>query len=222
MDTHQMYQGPIVTPVPDPTVLTTAALNKEINALKELTSTRLDNIEKSIQLSHDDLVRVPTDVQKQVGHLRELHEEKFEGIQTQLKNRDELRNEKFASVQKQFTERDAQLQATAKDVKVALDAALASADRANLKQNETFANSVAKSEISTTKAIDQIGVLIQALSNGFEAKISDIKDRLTRIEGQGEGEKTSVRTHQEAGKYLIAIVGTLIGIAGVAIAVFKH
>jgi len=62
----------------DPSALTTSQLWREIAALKELFETRLSAVERGIEVAHQDVVRVPTEVQKQVGALRDLIEVKFE------------------------------------------------------------------------------------------------------------------------------------------------
>jgi hypothetical protein len=74
----------VVKPDPDPTVLTTESLLREIDHLKELTasnfaahegklSTRIDNIEKRLDHKY---VETAADI----SHLRDLHEEKFRGL----------------------------------------------------------------------------------------------------------------------------------------------
>jgi hypothetical protein len=153
----------------DPSALSTQQLWREIAALKELVFTRLEAIEKAIKVSHDDLTRVPTDVQKQVGNLKELHEEKF------------------ASVQKQFEERDERVKQNAQDTKVAVDAALQAAKELVALQNISLAQSSAKQEASFSKQIDAQGLLIQTTEKATDDKIDDLKDRMTRIEGRGEG-----------------------------------
>lgn len=64
--------------ITDPSNLTTVQLLREIQNLKELIFARLDNIDGIIDTAHEDLVRVPTDVQKAVGNLKELHEIRFQ------------------------------------------------------------------------------------------------------------------------------------------------
>jgi len=120
--------------------------------------TRIDAMDKAQALFETNLTRVPTEVEKQVAHLKELHEEKFSSIQTQ------------------FIERDARSDQTSKDAKVAVDAALQAAKEA-----------VAKSETSTIKQIDQMTGMIQASNKGIDDKFQDVKDRLTRNEGKGAG-----------------------------------
>ena len=63
--------------IPDPTLLTTAALKHEIALLKELITTRLDSMDKAQSLFEENLSRVPTDTDKQISHLKELHDSKL-------------------------------------------------------------------------------------------------------------------------------------------------
>src|SRR6185503_2831523 len=84
-------------PIPDPTVLTTQQLQREVAALKEIIFTRLDANDKAVQLLHEDVTRVPTDTDKQIAHLKELHEEKFDSIDQQIKERDARMDREAAS-----------------------------------------------------------------------------------------------------------------------------
>lgn len=70
-------------PVPDPTSLTTDQLRREIEtlreefaksivAVKEVFAMRLDGMDMATKLLSENVHRVPTDVNTQVGHLREL------------------------------------------------------------------------------------------------------------------------------------------------------
>lgn len=169
----------------DPSALTTQQLWREIQNLKELVEARIDSIEKSIQVAHDDLVRVPTDVQKQVGNLKELIDQRFmqEGA---------LRDEKFASVQKQFDGN-----------KTAVDAALAAVKEAGNKTESAF-----------IKQIDQLVLLFNTSTKALEVQIDDLKGRLNRGEGRGEGNKEGKTTQQDAAKYAMAVVLFIIAIVG--------
>jgi hypothetical protein len=70
--------------IPDPTLLTTAALKHEIALLKELITTRLDSMDKAQSLFEENLSRVPTDTDKQISHLKELHDSKFLQLESSL------------------------------------------------------------------------------------------------------------------------------------------
>lgn len=75
--TEKTQTAAVLSALTDPTLLTTQAVALEISHLKELLETRIGAIENAIEVAHEDMVRVPTDVMKQVGTLKELHEEKF-------------------------------------------------------------------------------------------------------------------------------------------------
>lgn len=68
------------TVILDPSSLTTAQLQREISSLDHKLTQRIDGIDKAIELAHDDLVRFPTAIDKAVGTLKELHNEKFLGV----------------------------------------------------------------------------------------------------------------------------------------------
>lgn len=224
----------------DPSPLATQSLWREIANLKSLSDQRMDAIERAVDVSHQDLVRVPTEVQKAIAGLKELYESKFgvkfEAVTAQFIELEKLRNEKFASlvsqiadaaglrdekfrgVQKQFEERDTRVDQSARDTKTAVDAALAAQEKAFVKQSETFAASTAKTEESFTKQIDQLRDLGQVNTKSLDDKISELKDRFNRGEGRGEGvDKTrTIGTHNNQW----AIITTIM-VVGIALAAMQ-
>ena len=194
----------------DPSFLSTQHLWREIAALKELMFARLDAAQKAIDVAHDDLVRVPTDVQKQVGALKDLHSERFATIEEKIvaihglfKERDTLRDEKFSAVEKTFAGLGKTIEASAASSKTAVDAALQAAKEA-----------VGKSEVATTKTIDQLGLIIQSGNKATDEKIDDVKDRLTRIESRAEGGADSIKDRHAAGGFNFGLVGMIVGVLG--------
>jgi hypothetical protein len=217
-------------PVPDPTTLTTEALRRDISALeKYLTArsegyrlvieTRLDAMDRAKELLRADIDKQPDETEKRIADLRQLHEEKFSSIQTQ------------------FTERDTRAEQTAKDSKVAVDAALQAAKEAVAEQNKSNAAANSKMEQAFDKRIDQQGLLITASTAGLNDKIdqqtilinsatktaddklNDLKDRVTRIEGLNIG-VTVVKDDSRASSHLnIAIAAAVIAIIGVAVSI---
>lgn len=187
-------------PNPDPTLLTTQALLREISGLKELLDTRLESHHDIIQTIRDVVFGKPSPevLEKDLQEFRTFAAEKFDSIQLQFKERDVRNNdettnrialydEKFASIALQFRERDTRTEQSSKDSKVAVDAALQAAKEAVGEQNKSNALAIAKSEAGFTKQIDQIGLLITTTAKGTDDKIDDIKTRLTLIEGRGKG-----------------------------------
>ena len=152
-----MNKVPDIIPNPDPSSLTTAQLDKAVLGLREILEQRVHCLEEDVEHQQQATVR-------QVGHLGELVDEKFDGIKTQ------------------FKERDTRTESTARDTKVAVDAALQAAEKAVGKQNEAFAVATAKSEAATAKQIDAIGILITATNKATDDKITDMKGSISRID----------------------------------------
>lgn len=188
-DLHSGYGS---TPVPDPTVLTTAALTREIAALKEIVFTRLDGMDRAIIVFNENITRVPTEVDKQVAHLKALHDEKFKSIQVQ------------------FLERDVRAEQSSKDSKVAVDAALQAAKEA-----------VGKSEVSTVKQIDQMKEMISEGNKSLDGKVTDVKERLTRLEGKSEGRVVADTGHQMTSSFVVSVMSVLIALAALVALLYQ-
>jgi hypothetical protein len=198
-------------PVPDPTFLTTQQLIREIKTAREIIETRLDGMDKAIELLQAATDRYPALVTQTVGRLQELHEEKFRSIAVQ------------------FAERDTRTEQTSRDSKVAVDAALSAQVKSVDAQNISNSVAIAKSEAGFTKQIDQIGALIQAMGKATDDKIDDIKTRLNTIESRtnafenrstGKAEGTSTIGVIAMG--IVASAATLVSIATLAFNILRH
>lgn len=194
---HSMDQGPS-TPRPDPTVLTTRQLIREIDSVreicgkdKEIIETRLLGNDRAIELLEKEKDRIPELISNAVRQLKELHAEKF------------------ASIGTQFVERDTRTEQTSRDSKVAVDAALSAQKEAAGAQNESIMASIAKSEAAFTKQIDQQQLLIQQRTSALDDKIEDLKGRVNNNEGQTKG----------SGDAWGIIIGVVIGVGGLLIAI---
>ncbi len=195
-------------PVPDPTELTTQQLIRENIWLRELLETRLDGMDKAIELLQATADKFPARMDEKIVAAIGVHDEKFKSIGLQ------------------FQERDVRTETSKRDGKDALDAALAAQKEAAEKQAATFGLSVAKSEAATDKRIDQMSALINTTADGLEGKISDVKDRLTRIEGHDEGATGTVSAQQAHGGYIVGIIGlvaaVVFGVGALILAFVKH
>lgn len=223
--TNQPPKGNIgdLVPRPDPSLLTTRQLQREVFGLRELLETRLagvdathrfvreiietrlNGMDKAIELLQDTADKFPARIDEKITALREVHEQRFDAkFDTHL--------EKFSSIQTQFRERDVRAEQSSKDSKVAVDAALQAAKEAVGEQNKSSALAIAKSETATVKQLEQLYALIASMTKGFDDKIGDVKDRLTRIEGKGEGSATTRQTQQSSSSYVVAIIGMVVGL----------
>jgi hypothetical protein len=174
----------------DPSQLTTEQLRRELTMLREMVEIRLDAMDKAAELFHDNLVRVPTDTDKQISHLKELHDEKFVGVE------------------KQFLERDVRSRAAEVAAQVAVNAALQAQKEAAAAQNDANAAAITKSEAATVKQIDGIQALIVSNTKASDDKVTVLNDRLTRSEGASKGVSASL-TLMIAVVSVVAVVITL-------------
>jgi hypothetical protein len=191
------------------------SLRTEIATQFDAIYTRFSAIDKATELQHQDLVRVPTQVQLACSALEEKQNYRFKALEDTARVIHEdyvrvptlldrsmvevraLMQEKFDSIKVQFAERDTRTEQTAAGVKIAVDAALQAAKEAVAEQNRSFALATGKSETATMKQIDALGLAIQTANKGLDDKIADMKDRLTRIEGMDLGSSRHRDTMQE-------------------------
>jgi len=218
-----LNQGKDRRPIPDPTLLTTQQLMRELASLKELIFTRIAGMDEATKLLQAQADRVPSDTDKAIQHLRELTETRFDAIELRFeaRNTEKLYDEKFHSIETQFKERDTRTEQTSKDSKVAVDAALQAAKEAVGEQNKSSALAIAKSEASTAKQIDQLQTLITTTSNNSDEKIADLKERLTRIEGMTGGTEAARKNLQDNSSIYIALAALVVAIIVGAVSIMR-
>ena len=176
-------------PGPDPTILTTSQLVRELSHLRDTIETRLDGMDKATELLNQNYQRVPTDTDKQISHLKGLHGEKFVGIQLQ------------------FHERDVRSAAAEDAAKVAVNAALQAQKEAAAAQNASNAMAIAKSETATLKQIDGILALLASNNTALNEKVAVINNRLDLKDGKETGHTASSNTTVAIAMAAVAIIG---------------
>ncbi len=206
----------------DPSTLTTQFVWREVASLKEFILSHISRIDKSIDLAHEDLVRYPTEAYRAVENLKNLHEEKINAIKMAITDDYRICNERFLSTDKQMEERDKRMDLVSVNAKENINIALQSAEKAVNKQNETFAQSMAKSEASTVKQIDLQAAVIATMAKAIEDKIGDIKDRITTIEGQSLGKADSRGHNKDVWGYVVGGIGLLITIITIVLTVMRN
>jgi hypothetical protein len=185
------------TPVPDPTILTTQQLTREIAASREIIETRLDGMDTATRLNKEQVDKIPCMIDDKVNKLRVLVEEKFTGVM-----------EKFSSIATQFKERDIRAEREARDNKVAVDAAFAAQKEAAAKQDEANAKAIEKSERATAETIKTNQELSLSKIDALTNQMNDLKGRLDR----GEGQKQQAVENKGQSNWLLGAV-----IAGISL-----
>ena len=191
----------------DPSSLTTMQITMRLDGLREILEARLDGMDKAIAVAS----KYPTDIDKAINSFSGIVEEKFKTMQERFNTYDE----KFSSIGTQFKERDTRGEQTQKDSKVAVDAALQAAKEAVGEQNKSSALAIAKSEASTTKQIDQIGIIMSTSQKALDEKIDDLRQRLTNMDGQKKG-------MGDIWGFIIGIVGMLSAVVTIAVTMTRH
>lgn len=153
---------------PDPSLLTSASIQREIEHLDRLLTFRIDAVEKAAVKANDDLTRIPTETDKQIARLKELTDEKFAAVQQQIIGRDR-----------------------------AVEAAFQAARDAVSEQNDSSDRAIAKAEAATTKELDSLKRLNETEIAALRDQIGALQQRIDRGEGVTGG-TTAQRTEHRA------------------------
>ena len=183
------------TPNPDPTILTTQALQREIESVREQFHDKTDMVRQVVEERLSCLEHA-------VEGLRNLVEGAPARRDQALKQLQELMDEKFHAVSARFAERDLRANASYLANKEAISAALTAVKETNT-----------KSETAFTKQVDQLMALIYASQKGADEKIDDVKERLTIMESRGLGAKEESMTHKQQGRDSTALWALMVAAA---------
>lgn len=253
------------TGITDPTTLTTDAIEREVTGItQELNRMRNDlqrdldmraetrqreaDFQEKIFVAKLDTIKTEFDAKIQsIDNATELRLKVIDGIPGKITeataHHEALQQERFKSIAQQFNERDIRTEQAGKASTEALAAALQAAKELVGAQGEASAAAAIKSETSFTKQIDQIGTIIQTLEKALDARITELKERIDRGEGNNAGTKETQanaaqeaaalvltqlnsRTESRAGNSQMLVVGAMVIsfislVAGTLIAIFK-
>lgn len=181
------WQQADLVPRPDPTELTNRAIElvteqyrRDLKQLRELLETRLDCMDSAAQTHLRETSALRAQVEEKITHLRELAEEKFDGID------------------RRFEDRDAGALANMTAAEKALAAALESArqltelqNRSNRElaeqQDKANQDAISKTQTATSEQIRALDQLSSSRHTGVMDKIEDARTRLTAIESLTRG-----------------------------------
>ncbi|HEY5055083.1 MAG TPA: hypothetical protein VII58_02915 [Acidobacteriaceae bacterium] len=132
------------------------AIGLDAQRIREIIEARLDGSDTAVALLAANVTRVPTDVDKQVGHLRELHDEKFRSLEQMISQR--------------FL-----------DNKLAVDAAFAAAKEAVGEQNKSIGLARDKSETTFTKQVESLGEVVDSRFRATDGQVDDLKASMAKL-----------------------------------------
>lgn len=178
-------------PTPDPTVLTTQMLQREISSAREILETRMNCIEENVEHARIQIGDRHKAIATEIEHIATLHDAKSGTT-----------NERFHSIDTQFRERDERTQKTAELNQKAIDAALQAQKEAANAQTVSLTASITKTETGFTKEIDGIKVLISTGNKTLDDKVIELTRRLDR----GEGSMNGKQENQSQSNWLVGIL----------------
>jgi hypothetical protein len=182
-------------PDPDPTEATTSQLKDAIANLEGRIASRLDGMDKAIVLLQRTVDRSPT-----IAEVALSVKEQKELLQSESRALKELMDTKF-------TDRD-----------LALIAALAAAKEAVGAQNTSNSIAIAKSDSSTVEALKQLQIIFQTNIAAATTQINDLKSRLDKGEGSGEGRRQGL---SDTGAFILGAISLAALVASI-VSLFVH
>lgn len=234
-----------VIPFPDPSSMTMSVIERVVSQRSELVGAqlqvvdakfeviaeRINGIDRATALFQDSLIRVPTDVDKQVGNLRSIHDERFTSIRSEV-------SALAQQIALQFEERDKRGERESRDNKVAVDAAFAAQKEAASEQNKSNTLAITKSELATAETINKLEQLVTANLKGLNDKVEDLKTTAFQLRQEMVANANAIRAEVialQAGRTavhertaesrqgmqaVLGVLGALVGIAFLALAVY--
>lgn len=134
-------------------------------------------------------------------------------IQILLSGLEQMTEEKFSSVYKQFELVERQRAEQKVDTKQAVDAALTAQKEAVKEQTTASERAIAKSEMATTKQLDQLGVTFSTAIAGVTTLLNDLKERVTKVEATKAGGDGAINSRRADSSLIVASAGVLISLA---------
>jgi hypothetical protein len=158
-------------------------IEREITNLRELLGSRIDGMDKANELLAANVSKFPSDVDRAVTSLKGLLLGEIQRVQDVLTGEigriGDVTQEKFTAI-------DGTFQSNA----LALTAALAAQKEAAAEQNKSNTLAITKSESSTKETIGANAAQAQTANASLAAQVTDIKERVVRIESTGAGARS--------------------------------
>jgi len=192
--------------VPGAPFLTTEELRRDVSALREILQARLDGMDRATVVLSETVNRTPTAIETAISHLKELHDERF-------RSTEHVSQTRLNGIEQQFAERDVRTEQAAMATDSALKAALQAAKEAVYESSQAAAKAAEKVEQSFIKQIDQIGLRIDTVAQGFDARLTELKERIDRGEGSTTGASETRDSYRLNINAVIAVLGLLVSAA---------
>jgi hypothetical protein len=188
---------------PDPTVLTTQQMIRAVQAERdyvngqlEVLRERLTGIDRATEVLKETVNRTPTEIQREIAHVRELT------------------TEKFHSVDKRFAERDIRQERESRDNKIAVDAAIVAQKEAAAAQDRANQKAIDKSELATAENMKASGELFQSTTDAIKERLTALELSNGAITAAATGGKEKVASGKENLALVVSIAVMVVLVLG--------
>lgn len=216
-----------VVPNPDPTNATYAALARESRADRDYVDAQVHRLEERLVTTARDyetlaarVNQTPSVIQVEISHVRERIELEMGAVRQQFVdarlNRDRVQDRtdlQVGVINSRMDGMDREWERELISHRAAVDFAFAASKEAVEKQEHANAKAIDKSERATAETIATNAALARASVNGLETQVTDLKERLVKLEAFRQGGRetlTGVYALLGAIATILAITGTLV------------
>lgn len=205
-------------------------VERAVKNATDLFEARMRGIDDGITKFHEDLVRVPTTLDRSITSLRELLEARLvrnaDVTQQQFNRVDQLLIERDKRVDQMLIERDKRLDQSTVASSTAIAAALQAQKEAAMETQKASNIAIAKAEVATAESIKQLQTLFQTAIGGLTTQVADVKSRLDKGEAgmlSTKEAKVDFREdrHQDRSMTFNSI-GTFLGVGALLISIMAY
>lgn len=208
-------------PLPASAPLSLREITTMLSGVVSVINTRLDAIDKATAIFQENLVRVPTDVDKQIFNLRTNVEEMFKRVEQGVDQNDLRYEQRYiasqAALSAAFLAAQSAVTAALASAKDAVQAASIAAEKAVLAQNEATSAAINKTEVSVAKQIDNIMISLTLSAKTLDEKIALINGRLDRGDGVSMNRVSSQHSNTTMITTIVAVAAV-----GISLMTFLH
>lgn len=188
-------------PDPDPTILTTQALMREIDAVKDLLKEQDVNqrqmLKDKVEARHTEQLALMDLLQSKIDAQGAVTAEKFEST-----------DREFALVERQRIE-------LKNDTKAAVDAALIAQKEAVKEQTIASDKAIDKTEVNTDKRLEEQAKTTASDIGALRTIVTDLKDQVIELRAEKRGGQEQITERRQANSATIGIIAAISTVIGI-------
>jgi len=188
---------------------------------REVLTQRLNDLDTAARLATEHIERIPADNQRDAAALANDFKESMRSEREFMLSRIDLANAATGKVSEVMLEKFGAVASTCASNALALTAALAAQKEAAAEANKSAALAISKSEAATQETIKSNSAQTQTGQQALSDTLTDVKERVVRIESTGAGASASRNEAREVNSQSHMSAGTTISIVVAAVGILS-